>query len=283
MAIGKNTQQINQQVRTASKLYLKRHVQALIDIYKDNWSHLIRHELVHQVGPETFKKYYFLITQELNVLKRVINELSILYKDPAERKALLKGKEVDTDDEGNESLIETTKEDENYNLSQENTNKDFIMQECNRYTNNTNNTLVKVTYRDNKLDYDLIGFNNAEVFTDVEDWKKIIAVKHYFGLDVDEYRYAGNEGSYGYGGSSHNIYYPIMKHDSNKQGIAAPPVLPYTRAKVWVIQEMPKEGVIEDGTIGETLKPGIYTLEPGDDREMIVSYLILQQVMTYGT
>ena len=268
-----NTQQINQQVRVASKLYLKRHVQALIDIYKDNWTHLIRHELAHQVSPETFAKYYFLITQELNVLKRVINELSTLYKEPAERKAVVTGKEVNTDDEGNESLIDTKQEDENYNLSQKNTNKDFIMQECNRYTNNTNNTLIKVTYREDKLDYDLIGFNNAEVYTDVEDWKKIIAVKHYFGLDVDEYRYAGNtEGSFGYGSGAHTSFYPIMKFDSNEKGVAAPPVLPYTMAKVWVIKEMPKDGVIEDGTVGETLKPGIYTLEPGDDREMIVKF-----------
>ena len=265
---SQNAQQINQQVRTAGKLHLKRHVQSLIDIYKDNWHHIIEQELSYQVSPETFEKFFFLVTQELNVLKRVINELSILYKDPAERKAVVKGKELDTDDEGNESLIESQTDDDNYTLSQKDTNKDFVMQECNRYTNNTNNTLVKVTYREDKLDYDLIAFNNAEVFTDVEDWKKIIAVKHYFGLDLEDYGHVNHSG-HGHGGSIHSNHFPVMQFDSNNDGIAAPPVLPYTRAKVWVIKDIPKEGIIEDGSVGEILKPGIYTIEPGDDREIV--------------
>jgi hypothetical protein len=44
-----------------------------------------------------------------------------------------------------------------------------------------------VVWRDGKIDYDIITFDNAEIITDPNDWKKIIGIKYYIGLRMPYY------------------------------------------------------------------------------------------------
>jgi hypothetical protein len=257
-----STQQVNQRVRTAHKLTIKRHIQALIDIFRDNWHHLIRYELIRQVTKETFDKYSYLITQELNVLKRVIKELSVVYKENAERRAVIDN-QTTTDNDGN--VVSAPVEDPNYILSQEDTNKNFALQSVNAYTNLSNNVAMKVTWRDGKLDYDVLLFNNVEIYTSPDDWMKIIAYKFYYGLNTDFY--GGNK----YGNFNSNAYMPTIGYDESSEGLAADQsVLDYHSAQLWVIEDIENNGIIENGTVNEVLKGGfVYTIMPRGEKELI--------------
>jgi len=259
-----NTSNVNQRVRTAHKTTIKRYVQNLINIYKDNWCYIILEELNNQVSKETFQKYKFLISQELNVVKRVVNDLSTIYVDPAKRRAVVDGKEAGEDGE----LKEVVKEDENYELSQEDTNKDDALRAINQYTNLSNNTMLKVTYRNGKLDYDVLLFNNVEIYTDPDDWKEIIAIKYYNGL---------NNGYWGdYYGSGSSDYssgtgFTGMKIDENKDGLGAGSIQDYYSAVLWTKKDIENNGIIENGTTDEVIKGGkVYTIKPYGDLEQIV-------------
>lgn len=243
---------ISQRLRVGRATTIKTAVQQQIDIYRDNWEYIIREELLQQVTQETYAKYKLLVTQELNVTKRVVNELSLVYKESAERKAVLPEEAENEDGETEEKL------DDNYEMSQKDTNKNFAMQGIEKFTNLNNNTLLKITYRDEKLDYDVLNFNNAEIFTDDKDWKKILAVKHYFGLILPNVSRT-NE--------------PFMKVDWGNEGVAddAGLVQDYSEAKVWVKEDIPRRGIIEDGT-NDILQGGfIYTVKPVGEIEIIES------------
>ena len=248
---------VNQKIRTGTKIAIKQANQDLIDIYKDNWFHIIEQELKDQLTEQTFQKYSFLITRELNLIKRVVNELSMVYKDPAERKAVTTTQTTPEAIEGEPApvAVEVQTEDPNYAEALKDTNKDQVMQAANKYTNLTNQTVIRVTYRDNKLDYDLLNFNNVEIFTDPADWKNIIAVKHYFGLDLPN---ADNRRS------------PNMKFNDQDFGLTSQSVQQYHSAKVWVKEDISKDGIIEDGDIDGMLKAGnIYTVNVMGDAEIV--------------
>jgi hypothetical protein len=262
-----STKLINQRIRIGHKLTIKRYVRNIINIYKDNWYHIILQELRRQVSKETFDEFKFLISQEINVLKRVVNDLSTIYHKPAKRRAVTEGKEF-KEEEGEAKEIETKQDDENYEKSQENTNKDEALKAVNQYTNLTNNVMLKVTYRNEKLDYDLYAFDNVEIYVDPEDWKEIIAVKYYHGLNIDE---LGYDVDMGYSALGYSSYWPVMNYDDSQDGIAATGIQDYHSAVVWTKKDISKNGIIEDGTENETLEGGkIYIVKPyGNEREEI--------------
>jgi hypothetical protein len=241
-------------------------VQNLIDIYKDNWDYIIYQELRAQVSEETLNKYKWLITKELNILKRVVKDLSLVYKKPPERKAVIPMDEQAENEDGEQEGVETTEErtDENYDKSQENTVKDFVLQNINQYTNLVNHTLLKVNYRDGKLDYEQLNFNNAEIYTDPEDWMRIIAVKYYYG-----YTFPGRT-DYGCAGTS--ITEPFFKLADN-EGIALNPVQTYSYAKLWVAEDIDlnkTEGIIENEDINELKGGFVYHIKPIGEVETII-------------
>jgi hypothetical protein len=263
-----STKTINQKIRTGHKLTIKRYVRNIYNIYKDNWCYIILQELRKQVSQETYDEFRFLITQEVNLLKRVVNDLSTIYHKPAKRRAVTEGKEAN--DEG--ELIETQKEDENYEKSQEETNKDDALNAVNQYTNLTNNVMLKVTYRNEKLDYDIYLFDNVEIYVDPEDWKEIIAVKYYHGLNVDGSGSDYDHYGCGYSSLGYSSYWPVMKYDDNEDGIGTTGVQDYYSAVVWTKKDIKNTGIIENGKDNETLEGGkVYTVKPyGDEREEIV-------------
>ena len=242
----------HQRLRTAHKLEIKQAVQNLIDIYRDNWTYIIEEELKDQVSETTAQKYKFLITREQNILKRIVNELSLVYKENPQRKAITTGI-----DKTGENDIQVDKPDDNYELSQEDTEKNEALKAVNHYTNLTNQTVLKVCWRNGKLDYDVYLFNNIEVFTDPNDWKKVIAYKYYHGLVVDQ---------------DYQSKTPTFKYNASTEGPVDRTVQQYTSAVIWAAEDISKLGLLEDGTEGGVLKGGVvYEIAIQGDYETIVS------------
>jgi len=81
----------------------KQEVKNMIEMYLDNWCDQVRSELALQFSEKVGKNLKQLITTEFNLLKRVTNEISLVYKKPATRKAVLvsqdgEGKQIQTPD-----------------------------------------------------------------------------------------------------------------------------------------------------------------------------------------
>jgi hypothetical protein len=259
------TSRVSSRIRTGCRLTLKYAVQNLIDIFKDNWYYIIKEELRQQVSEESLKKHKFLITQELNVLKRVIKELSLVYKEAPERKAVVPPEEeaeIEEEVETTETGVDNEKVDENYELSQKDTSKNFVLQNINQYTNLINHTLIKINYRDDKLDYEQLNFNNAEIFTAPDDWMRIIAIKYYYG-----YVFPGRVD-----------YMCTTQMDpqlklADGEGLALKPVQTYSYAKLWVAEDIPGEmiqEVIENEDI-KTIQGGyVYTIKPVGEVEIFI-------------
>jgi hypothetical protein len=168
-------EKINQLIKKQTNFTIKRSVVNRKDIYKDKLENQIISALREQFTFDTTDYLKPLISQELNLFKRVVKETSMLYKNPAERNAVL------NDDEENPQL------DPVYEKLKEDFNFDVFMMNVNRMTRATNQTLLHPVWRNGKMDFDLLTFDNCEIMSDPDDWKKIIAVKYYIGLNVPYY------------------------------------------------------------------------------------------------
>ena len=167
--------EINEQIKAQSRNTIKWSVKNLKDIYKDDWDYIIQDEIRRQFVIDSYDDLKILETKELNLLKRVVNEISTIYKNPAERQAILS--------ESEDKIIT----DEVYENIVKKSNLHVVQKAVNRYTNLTNNVLQRVVWRDNKIDYDIMTFDNCEILSDPDDWKKIIAIKFYMGFKLPMY------------------------------------------------------------------------------------------------
>lgn len=152
-------------------------IENLIRIYKDDWEDIIRQEIARQFTPDSQVKLRPLITREMNIIKRVTNETALVYKNNAVRKALI----ADGVDEAGDDKF---KEDENYEKIINNTTINSQMKQVNKFTKLTNQTMLRVLWRNKRIDFDLLTFDNVEIFTDPEDWTKIIAIKYFIDLEL---------------------------------------------------------------------------------------------------
>jgi len=179
---------LNKLIEDQSTQTIKISVQELIDIYKDNWNNIIRAELSDQFTDKEFNKLKWLMTREINLIKRIVNEIAMIYKNPAKRIAFTE-KELKKNEKGEKLEIAIIQriEDENYEKMLMGTDLNVTMKTVNRYTELTNHVLLRPVWRDNILDYDILLFNNAEILTDPEDWKRIIAIKFFVGLELPEF------------------------------------------------------------------------------------------------
>lgn len=168
----KITDYLDQAASDAQKL----DVRNLIEMYNDNWYDQIREELARQFSQKVRRKLRNLITTEFNLLKRVTNEISLVYKRPATRKAVL----VSDGEDG--SKIEA--DDKNYNEMLYGSNIDAVMKQVNKYVTFLNQVVVRPVVRNGKMEYDMLTLDNCEIVTDPVDWKRIVAVKYYIGLDL---------------------------------------------------------------------------------------------------
>jgi len=161
-------------IQDAEGLTLKQRTQNLIDMYRDNWEHIISYELSRQYTERSYKKLFPLVTTELNLLKMIIDQTALVYKEPAQRKALL--------GEG-----ESLKEDETYKEILESMPINQAMKSIDTYNKLCNQTILKVVWRDGGLDYDVINFNTATVYTDERDWRRVIAVKYSMDCELPDF------------------------------------------------------------------------------------------------
>lgn len=146
------------------------------DMYEDNGEYIVKQELESQFHEDTAKRLKFLVSLDINLMKLVVRETCSLYKDPATRKAVI----------GEAAKGAAAKEDARYKEIIEKSSMDLIMREAQRYTRAMRHMLIKVTPRNGLIDYDLIGFDNAEIYTDPEDWKKIVGFSYCTGLEYPQ-------------------------------------------------------------------------------------------------
>lgn len=249
-------EQLNKLIRDQSKNTVKIAIKELYDIYKDNWDQIILSELEDQFTENTYNKLKWLITKELNLLKRWVNDISLVYKKPCKREAVIEN-EIENEDT---QEIEVKKvKDKNYEIMKKQTNKkDVVMQLCNRYTNLMNHVLLKIVYRNNKIDYDVLFFDNCEIYCDPEDWSRIIAIKYYKGmqLPVEYSKYAESSTSSA-----------TMSSDDRFKSQYGTPIHKFKESVIYALNDT-KE-IINEQEIKYT-KGYIYTFKQAGEEEILV-------------
>lgn len=159
----------------------QKEAQEKLDIYMDDFKDIIENKISDLFHPDNVKRLRYHVNQSLNILKRVINEISTIYKEEAQRTL----------------NVENTRYDELKKLN----NFDILGKKVNRYTNLLNETLVKVGFREGRVVYDIITPNICMVIQNEADPTKADAIiymvtqantrgskkirYHYWSLDGD--------------------------------------------------------------------------------------------------
>jgi len=154
-----------------------------MDIYSDDYEDIIDEALTDLFVKENRERLRVHINQSQNVLKRVVNKISTIYKEGPQRQ--VKPRNARFDQLAGETKI------------------DVKMRKVNRYANLLNECLVKVGIRGGKIVYDIITPNICMVIQNEEDPTKADAViylvayvdsrtkpdfyYHYWSVDGDYY------------------------------------------------------------------------------------------------
>lgn len=159
----------------------QKEAQEKLDIYMDDFKEIVEVKISELFHPDTVKRLRYHVNQSQNILKRVINEISTIYKGEAQRSL----------DPANTRYDEIKKVN----------NLDTICKKINRYTNLLNETLLKVGFRDDQIVFDIITPNICTVIQNEADPTKADAIiyavtqantrgstkirYHYWSLDGD--------------------------------------------------------------------------------------------------
>jgi len=153
-----------------------------LDLYKDDYEEIIRETMASIFHKTNYNRLYYHVNGSQNILKRVINEISTIYKAEPQRELNQKSDVYD-------NLMETL-------------NLDVVMNKVNRYTNLLNECIVKVGWRNNSLTYDLITPTICGVIQDENDptiaraiYYQVAYVNTLGNKDID-YHYWSDEGDY---------------------------------------------------------------------------------------
>jgi len=125
-------------------------------IYSDDYEAIIRDTLKELFCKENYENLYYHVNQSQNIFKRVVNQISMIYKADAQR-AL----DVESD---------------RYEAIKEETDIDTRMRKVNRLTNAVNEVIILVAIRDGEIYYDLITPNICTVIQDPDDPSKMDAL-----------------------------------------------------------------------------------------------------------
>lgn len=202
------------------------------DIYEDKWLEQIEALIDYQFKPSIAKKIKPLISTEMNIFKRVVDETSLVYKWPAIREAILP--EEAADEEGHR----ITKLDENYSSMIAESNMAAMMKQVNRYTTALNQVVVRPVVRGGVMELDMFTLDSVDILTDPEDWKRIVAIKYYVGMELPTE------------GSTANVSY---------MGSGAMKVSTYQKAYLWTIEDYEADN--SDGTTKKYAKGMVYELK----------------------
>lgn len=127
-------------------------IEKRLDLYHDNYKLILQNEIDNQFHKSTRGNVKQMIDDSSNVLKRIINEISLVYKQNAVRSY----KVNDEDDERYKEILDQMP-------------VDLTMQEVNRKTNLCNECLIYIVPRNDKIDYDIITPDKVEVYQHRED------------------------------------------------------------------------------------------------------------------
>jgi len=125
-------------------------------IYSDDYEDIIRDTLKKLFCKENYENLYYHVNQSQNIFKRVVNQISMIYKADAQR-AL----DVESD---------------RYEAIKEETDINTRMRKVNRLTNALNDIIVMVAVRDGRVCYDLITPNVCTVIQNPDNPSKMDAL-----------------------------------------------------------------------------------------------------------
>lgn len=123
--------------------------QEKLDLYTDDYEDIIRDRIQELFAKKNYERLYYHVNQSQNILKRVVKEISTLYKTEAQR--TLSG------------------ECKRYEELKEQVKFDVMLKKVNRYTNLMNETMLKIGVRDGKIAYDIITPNICMVVQNEAD------------------------------------------------------------------------------------------------------------------
>lgn len=203
-------------------LQRRQEAQDKLDIYRDYYEHIILETLQGQYCPENFDRLKVHVNQSQNILKRIINEISMVYKVEA-RRGILKGESPRWEEIKRESDLA------------------IKMKKVNRYTNLFNECMVKIGVRDNHVVYDIITpavcgiIQNDDNPTQVDAvWYQVISYDPN-GLPNIEYYYYDIDGTAQVLNDKHvpsmTIYTPDDTPFRDGDGKTFIPVVPFHRTE----------------------------------------------------
>lgn len=123
--------------------------QKKLDLFKDDYEDIIRDRISQLFHEKNYERLYYHVNQSQNILKRVIKEISTIYKSEAKRTLSAECKRY-------EELKTQIK-------------FDVMLKKVNRYTNLMNETLLKIGVRGGKIVYDIITPNICIVIQNEDD------------------------------------------------------------------------------------------------------------------
>ena len=153
-----------------------------MDLYMDDFEEIIKTKMGELFHEKTVGRLLYHVNQSQNILKRVVNEISTLYKT--------------------ESIRTTEPESSRYQDLLEEIKIDVIMKKVNRYTNLLNESLLKVGVRNGKLVYDIITPNITTVVQNEADPTLVDAIIYMttrvntIGSSDIRYHYWSKDGDY---------------------------------------------------------------------------------------
>jgi len=150
--------------------------QEKIDLYQDDFEEIIRTRMQDLFEKANYERLYYHVNHSQNVIKRIVNEISTVYKSEAKR-ILSKGCK-------------------RYDELKAKINYDVILKKVNRYTNLLNESMLKIGIRNGEICYDLITPNITMVIQNEQDPTEADAIMYsltrvntLFGQKKDEIRW----------------------------------------------------------------------------------------------
>ena len=134
-----------------------------LSIYNDAWLDILDAEMDNQFNEKTRGDVKQMPAIDQNVLKRIVNEVSVVYQSPANRAFII--------GEG-----DTAKEDENYNDLMNAIPINLTMEKTNRMTNLINESLIYIVPRNDRIEYDILTSDLVEVYQNPENSKDVEAI-----------------------------------------------------------------------------------------------------------
>ena len=123
--------------------------QEKIDLYQDDFEEIIRSRMEQLFEKANYERLYYHVNHSQNVIKRIVNEISTVYKSEAKRML--------------------SKKCERYDELKAKVNYDVILKKVNRYTNLLNESMLKIGIRNGEICYDLITPNITMVIQNEQD------------------------------------------------------------------------------------------------------------------